>query len=45
MSTSSIHQRLVPDADNAGALEAALVKPDAVVDSLGDVPGFLARNS
>jgi HAD superfamily hydrolase (TIGR01458 family) len=27
------------------ALEEALVKPDAVVDSLGDVPGFLARSS
>ena len=26
------------------ALEEALVKPDAVVDSLGDVPGFLARD-
>jgi HAD superfamily hydrolase (TIGR01450 family) len=29
----------------ADALENALVKPDAVVDSLGDVPGFLARES
>jgi HAD superfamily hydrolase (TIGR01458 family) len=29
----------------ADALENALVKPDAVVDSLGDVPGFLARAS
>jgi HAD superfamily hydrolase (TIGR01458 family) len=29
----------------ADALEKALVKPDAVVDSLGDVPGFLADES
>jgi HAD superfamily hydrolase (TIGR01458 family) len=27
------------------ALDESLVKPDAVVDSLGDVPGFLNRNS
>jgi HAD superfamily hydrolase (TIGR01458 family) len=27
------------------ALADSLVKPDAVVDSLGDVPGFLARSS
>jgi ribonucleotide monophosphatase NagD (HAD superfamily) len=26
-----------------GALDDALVKPDAVVDSLGDVPTYLAR--